>query len=84
VLRIAGEHRLKGLREQHETGEDCITRSCSICTSGDQIKEDKMGEACGTCGKRTGAYRVLVGKPEGNNPPERKILHNSSLTTKHL
>jgi hypothetical protein len=34
--------------------------------SDDQIKE--MGRACGTYEGRTGAYRVLVGKPEGKRP----------------
>ena len=27
-----------------------------------------MGEACSTCGDRTGAVRVLVGRDEGNTP----------------
>jgi len=30
-----------------------------------------MGGACGTLGDRIGAYRVLVGKPEGKRPLER-------------
>jgi len=27
-----------------------------------------MGGACSTCGERRGAYRILVGKPEGKRP----------------
>ena len=27
-----------------------------------------MGGACSTYGERTGAYRVLMGKPEGKRP----------------
>jgi hypothetical protein len=27
-----------------------------------------MGRTCGTYGERRGAYRVLVGKPEGRRP----------------
>jgi hypothetical protein len=35
--------------------------------SKDQVKEDEMGRACRTHGKRI-AYRVLVGKPERKRP----------------
>jgi hypothetical protein len=30
-----------------------------------------MGRTCSTYGERRGAYRVLVGKPEGRRPLER-------------
>jgi len=33
-----------------------------------QIEKNEMGGACSTYGGRRGAYRVLVGKPEGNGP----------------
>ena len=33
-----------------------------------------MGGACGTCGDRRGAYRILVGKSEGKRPLERARL----------
>jgi len=33
-----------------------------------------MGAAYSTYGERRGAYRVLVGKPEGNRPLGRIIL----------
>jgi hypothetical protein len=39
-----------------------------------------MGRACGTYGKRGGAYRVLVGKPEGKKPlgrPRRRWEDNN-------
>jgi hypothetical protein len=32
---------------------------------GDQVKINEMGRTCGTYGERRGAYRALVGKPEG-------------------
>jgi hypothetical protein len=38
---------------------------------GDQIQKTEMGRACGTNGLSKGAYRVLVGKPEGRRPLER-------------
>jgi hypothetical protein len=36
--------------------------------SGDQVKTTEMGRTCGTYGERRGAYRALVGKPEGRRP----------------
>jgi hypothetical protein len=35
-----------------------------------QNKKDGMGGACGTYGEIIGAYRVLVGKPEGKKQLE--------------
>ena len=38
-----------------------------------------MGGACSTCGESIGAYRVLVGKPEGKKPlgrPRRRWEDN--------
>ena len=32
------------------------------------IKKNEIGGACSTYGERRGAYRVLVGKPEGKRP----------------
>jgi len=32
---------------------------------GDQIKKNEMGTACGKYGGQRGAYRVLLGRPEG-------------------
>jgi hypothetical protein len=31
-----------------------------------------MGRACSTNGDKRNAYRILVGKPEGNRPMERR------------
>jgi hypothetical protein len=39
--------------------------------SGDQVKKTEMGRTCGTYGQKRGAYRALVGKPEGRRPLER-------------
>jgi hypothetical protein len=33
-----------------------------------------MGGACGTYGERRGAYRILVGRPEGRRPIGRPRL----------
>jgi hypothetical protein len=37
-----------------------------ICTP--QNEKNEMGEVCSTYGESRGAYRVLVGKPEGKRP----------------
>jgi len=34
----------------------------------DQIKKNERGGAFGTMGNRIGAYRVLLGRPEGKRP----------------
>jgi hypothetical protein len=36
--------------------------------SGDQVKKAEVSTACSTNGESRGAYRVLVGKPEGRKP----------------
>jgi hypothetical protein len=36
------------------------------------IKKTEMGRTCGTYGGRRGAYRTLVGKPEGRRPLGRR------------
>jgi hypothetical protein len=36
-----------------------------------QIKKTEMERACSTVGKKKGACRVLLGKPEGRRPLER-------------
>jgi len=40
----------------------------------DQINENEIGGARGTCGGEEGCYRVLVGRPEGKRPFERHSL----------
>ena len=55
-----------------------------ICTphpncAGDKIEKNEMGWACGAMGEERGAYRVLVGKPEGKRPlgrPRRRWVNN--------
>jgi hypothetical protein len=39
--------------------------------SGDQIKKNYRGRACGTYGRERGAYRVYVGRPEEKRPFRR-------------
>jgi hypothetical protein len=36
--------------------------------SDDQIEKNEIGRAFNTCGEGTGAYRILVRKPEGRRP----------------
>jgi hypothetical protein len=36
--------------------------------SGNQIENNEMGRACSTYGEKSGAYRILVGRPEGKRP----------------
>jgi hypothetical protein len=40
----------------------------------DQIEKNEMGGACNTYGERTGAYRILVGRPEEKRPLGRPRL----------
>jgi hypothetical protein len=46
------------------------------------MKEDEVGWACGTHGEGRGAYRVLVGRPEGKRPlgrPRRRWEDNIKM-----
>jgi hypothetical protein len=45
-------------------GASCFVRLNKHC-SGDQIKKTRIGRVSSTYGERSGAYRILVGKPEG-------------------
>ena len=52
-----------------------LTQYCA----GDKIEKNEMGWACGSYGGGEGAYRVLVGKPEGKRPlgrPRRRWVDN--------
>ena len=60
-----------------ETGKWSVilTEYCA----GDKIEKNEMGWACGLYGGERGAYRVLVGKPEGKRPlgrPRRRWVDN--------
>jgi hypothetical protein len=78
----------RGARNQG-SGENYIVRSLMICTpqkkknySGDHIEKNEMGRTPSTCGENRGAYRVLVGKPEGKKPlgrPRRRWEDNAKL-----
>jgi hypothetical protein len=49
---------------------------------GDQIKKNERGRACSTNGERKGAYRALMGKPEGRRPlgrPRRRWEDNIKM-----
>ena len=47
-------------------GEAWTGWSLMICTP--KIEKNEMGDVCSTYGESRGAYRVLVGKPEGKRP----------------
>jgi hypothetical protein len=50
--------------------------------SGDQIKNNEVGGACSTMGEGIGAYRILVGTPEGRRPlgrPRRRWENNIKM-----
>ena len=49
--------------------------------SEDEIKEDKMGGACGTCGREKKCYGVWVGKSKGKKPLGRLDI-NLRITLK--
>jgi hypothetical protein len=42
--------------------------------SGDRIKKNEMGEACGVHGDKRGTYNVMVRKPEGKRTLGRPRL----------
>ena len=63
---------LRGMRWQG-SGEDYIMRSLLICTPhhivfGWSNKRPEMGRCVACMADRRGAYRVLVGRPEGKRP----------------
>jgi hypothetical protein len=46
-----------------------------------------MGRACGTNAEKRNAYRVLVGKPEGNRPlerPRRRWVDNIKMDVREI
>ena len=52
-----------------------LTQYCA----GDKLEKNEVGWACGAYGRGEGAYRVLVGKPEGKRPlvrPRRRWVDN--------
>ena len=60
-----------------------LTQYCS----GDKIEKIEMGGACSTYGESIGAYRVLVGKPEGERPlgrPRRRWEDNIRMDLQEL
>jgi hypothetical protein len=53
----------------------------------DQIKKTEMGRTCGTYGERRGAYRALMGKPEGRRPlgrPRRRWGNNIKMDLREV
>jgi hypothetical protein len=73
VLQNTVLRRIFGSKRNEVTGEWRRLHNEELLTkyySGDQIKKNEMGGACSTCGERRGAYRVLVGRPEGRDHVE--------------
>jgi hypothetical protein len=42
--------------------------------SGDKVKNNGVGGACSTCGRKDGCIQVLVGRPEEKRPVENLRL----------
>jgi hypothetical protein len=42
--------------------------------SGNQIEKNEMGGACSTYGANRGAFRILVGRPEGRPGVDGRII----------
>jgi hypothetical protein len=38
-----------------------------------EVMEDEMGRACSTNGAKRNAYRIMVGKPQGNTTRKTKM-----------
>jgi hypothetical protein len=58
-----------------------------LCTSGDQVKKTEMDRTCVTYWERRGAYRALVGKPEGRRPlgrPRRRWEDNIKMDLREV
>jgi hypothetical protein len=66
-----GNRQIKKTTQQGALCSVPLTRFHSV----DQVKKTEMSRTCSTCGERTVAYRVLVGKPEGRRLLER-LRHN--------
>jgi S-ribosylhomocysteine lyase LuxS involved in autoinducer biosynthesis len=55
--------------------------------SGDQIEKTKMAVYVARMGERTGAYRVLMGRPDGRRPlgrPRRRWEDNIKMDLQEL
>jgi hypothetical protein len=63
---------------------------CAVLTkyhSGDQIEKTEMGVASSTKTESRGAYRVLVGKPEGRRPlgrPRHRCKGNMKMDLREV
>ena len=55
--------------------------------AGDKVAKNDIGWACGACVRGEGAYRILVGKPEGKRPqgrPRRRCVDNIRMGTQEV
>jgi hypothetical protein len=51
------------------------------------MKEDEMDRVCSTNGAKKGAYRILVGRPEGMKPlgkPRRRWVDNIKIDLREV
>jgi hypothetical protein len=62
---------VKGERRRPHNKELYALYSSPNIISGDQVKKTEMAGHVARMGERRGAYRALVGKPEGRRPLER-------------
>jgi hypothetical protein len=86
VLRkIFGPKRDGVTREWRELHNEELNDLCSpnIIRS-DQIKKNEMGRACGTCGDRRGADRVLVKRSDGKRQLGRPRLRRENYIKIYL
>jgi hypothetical protein len=78
-----------GLKRDRVTGngENYTLKNVMICTPhqilfGRSKREEWNGRACNVLGEKRGAYRVVVGKPEGKSPlgrPRRRWEVNMKM-----
>jgi hypothetical protein len=53
----------------------------------DDVKKDETGRICSRNGRKRNAYRILMGKPEGNRPlgrPRRRWVYNIKIDHREI
>jgi hypothetical protein len=73
-----------GWRKLHNEELHNLYSSPSIIKS---VMKDEMGGACSKNGEKKNAFRILVGKPDGNKPlgrPRRRWVDNVKMDLKQI
>jgi hypothetical protein len=71
-------------------GENCIMRSCMVCTLHPvliKVRRMRCAGHVGRNGEVRGAYNILVGKPEGRRPlgrPKRRWEDNIKMDLREI